>query len=382
MNNNVSTNALTNLAGEITSAVGNLKSVVEATKESSANVVAQCETLGSYNNQKVAGSDTVKNIMKKDKDGNNQIDKSISYWKVWQISGQEEIKNACHNLEQELSYLEDTITAITSEKTNIESIAEVIEQYIQNVQNELGDSIDSSILASAFGVLGTSIAYSAEEAGENNYISRDKILDEYWTGFPLRFERQPNGTYLIYKKEANGQEVAMGYTSALTATLYFSKLKNEIKGPTQTSTPISTPKEENVNEELIKAGNTKYITQNEISDAVKKEIGEYAQIDISSSSPTEKQNAYQNLSQEARDIIDGKTQVLDPKKDMQTIIDHKADVVVQNREHFYINGSRTVGTDMILRYDPKTDQYRLVTSTGEFAHGGYSRNEMLKSEVK
>ena len=115
---------------------------------------------------------------------------------------------------------------------------------------------------------------------------------------------------------------------------------------------------------------------------MKKEIGEYAQIDISSSSPTEKQNAYQNLSQEARDIIDGKTQVLDPKKDMQTIIDHKADVVVQNREHFYINGSRTVGTDMILRYDPKTDQYRLVTSTGEFAHGGYSRNEMLKSEVK
>lgn len=243
MGNNVSTNTLTGLAGEIQNAVNQLKQEVAVVRESTASIKAQCETLNSYNNQQVTGSARTEKKYKKGRNDKTVLDKTIVRRERWEITGQEEILGDCNNIENELASLEDSLALLTSEATNIELVSEVIESYIQSIQTELGENIDSKVLNSAFATLGASIAYNAADAANGNYISKDKILDEYWNSSVLRFERQANGSYLIYKKDENGTEVAMGFTSALTATTYLTQVKQSTTGSSKQQTTKDVPKE-------------------------------------------------------------------------------------------------------------------------------------------
>ena len=224
MQSNVNVDELNGVALEIAKSIQQLNQSISDFKETSNSIKGQCETLNGYNGQKVAGTTTKEQVY-----DDKGYSSTIETYKIWDIEGQVPLESDCNTLEQELDDMEESISNLKLEASDLELIADTIEGYIKSIQDELGEDIDPSILAGAFGVLEGGIAYDSYSAGTGNFISSKHILSEYWTDKTLRFERKSNGTYTIYQKDENGKEVAMGYTTALTAALYMKELKNKVQ---------------------------------------------------------------------------------------------------------------------------------------------------------
>ncbi len=231
MQSNVNTKELNGIALEIAKNIESLSTNINNFKNNASNIINQCEILESYNRQKVAGSTTIEKKYNEDGVYNRTIEK----YQVWQINGQAELENNCDNVKKQLENIEETLMNLKLETADLEIIADAIDSYIQSIQEELGEDIDTGILASAFGTLSTSIAFDSYSASTGDFISPDHILTEYWVDKTLRFERNSDGTYIIYQKDANGNEVAMGHTTALAAALYMKKLKDLTTGNSPSS---------------------------------------------------------------------------------------------------------------------------------------------------
>ena len=223
MQNNVNVEELNGVALEIAKSIQALNQSISDFKETSNSIKGQCETLNGYNGQKVAGTTTKEQVY-----DDKGYSSTIETYKIWDIEGQVPLESDCNTLEQELDDMEESISNLKLEASDLELIADTIEGYIKSIQDELGEDIDPSILAGAFGVLEGGIAYDSYSAGTGNFISAKHILSEYWTDKTLRFERNSNGTYTIYQKDANGKEVVMGYTTAVTAAVYMKVVKNKV----------------------------------------------------------------------------------------------------------------------------------------------------------
>ena len=222
MQSNVNTKELNGIALEIAKNIESLHTNIGNYRDTATSIINQCEILDGYNGQRVAGS----TIIDEKYDENGEYNKTIETYKIWRIEGQSELESNCSNLESQLENIEETLTNLKLETSDMELIADAIEGYIETIQEELGEDIDPSVLASAFGTLSTGIAFDSYSASTGNFISPEHILTEYWTDKALRFEKNSDGTYTIYQKDNNGNEIAMGYTTALTAALYMKKIKD------------------------------------------------------------------------------------------------------------------------------------------------------------
>ena len=366
MTNNISTEGLNGIALEIVNTINSLNSSIDNIKECSDNIKVECEKLKYYNKQKVSGSTSIEKQYFESGKNKGDYKNTLVTYKVWQIEGQEELGESCRSLEQQLEEAKESVSLLKLETEDIELIADTIDNYIMSIQEELGENIDTSILASAFGTLSSTIAFNSYNASTGNFVDTKQILSEYWTDKALHFKRNPDGTYTIYQKDENGNEVAMGYTTAITAAIYMKNLKENVNNTKQSKTTIS-------------ESTTKYTTSNNVSEEAKKEIQEYANADILDEG--NKEQIYNNMSDEAKAIIDEKTVILSPTNNLETIIDKNMDIVIPENTTVKINGSTIVGgAGTVFKYDSQEGVYR---PEGAALRGGaeYTKNEMLTMEI-
>lgn len=263
-------------------------------------------------------------------------------------------------------------------------IVEVIPDLYQNViiatQEELGNSANLEQLSNAFTTLlgenGISkIASSAEAAANSNFIESANIQTSYWTDKPLKFELQENGSYLILQLNEDGNYTAMGYTTAEAATEYLNGLRNIVDSNGDKNLNIDNSEQPSFNKT-----DTYYITSNQLNDTVRKEIMEYADADIMDKG--NKEEIYNNMSEQAKAIIDGKIKVLTPTENLEEILDREMDIVIPENAHVKIDGDYIVGLEgKTLKYDQEDNVYKIEGNNSKIGGAKYTKLEMLTLEI-
>lgn len=263
-------------------------------------------------------------------------------------------------------------------------IVEVIPDLYQNViistQEELGNNANLEQLSNAFTTLlgenGISkIATSAEAAANGNFIESANIKTSYWTDKPLKFELQENGSYLILQLNEEGNYIAMGYTTAEAATEYLNGLRNIVDSNEEQSLDTDNSEQPSFNKT-----DTYYITSNQLNDTVRKEIMEYADADIMDKGNKEK--IYNNMSEQAKAIIDGKIKVLTPTENLEEILDREMDIVIPENAHVKIDGNYIVGLEgETLKYDQEDNVYKIEGNNSRIGGAKYTKLEMLTLEI-
>lgn len=263
-------------------------------------------------------------------------------------------------------------------------IVEVIPDLYQNViiatQEELGNSANLEQLSNAFTTLlgenGISkIASSAEAAANSNFIESANIQTSYWTDKPLKFELQENGSYLILQLNEDGNYTAMGYTTAEAATEYLNGLRNIVDSNGDKNLNIDNSEQPSFNKT-----DTYYITSNQLNDTVRKEIMEYADADIMDKG--NKEEIYNNMSEQAKAIIDGKIKVLTPTENLEEILDREMDIVIPENAHVKIDGDYIVGLEgETLKYDQEDKVYKIEGNNSKIGGAKYTKLEMLTLEI-
>ena len=263
-------------------------------------------------------------------------------------------------------------------------IVEVIPNLYQNViistQEELGNSANLEQLSNAFTTLlgqngFSKIATSAEAAANGNFIESANIQTSYWTDKPLKFELQENGSYLILQLNEDGNYTAMGYTTAEAATEYLNGLRNIVDSNGDKNLNIDNSEQPSFNKT-----DTYYITSNQLNDTVRKEIMEYADADIMDKG--NKEEIYNNMSEQAKAIIDGKIKVLTPTENLKEILDREMDIVIPENARVKIDGDYIVGLEgKTLKYDQEDNVYKVEGNTARIGGAKYSKVEMLSLEI-
>ena len=263
-------------------------------------------------------------------------------------------------------------------------IVEVIPDLYQNViiatQEELGNSANLEQLSNAFTTLlgenGISkIATSAEAAANGNFIESANIKTSYWIDKPLKFELQENGSYLILQLNEEGNYIAMGYTTAEAATEYLNGLRNIVDSNEEQSLDTDNSAQPSFNKT-----DTNYITSNQLNDTVRKEIMEYADADIMDKG--NKEEIYNNMSEQAKAIIDGKIKVLTPTENLEEILDREMDIVIPENAHVKIDGDYIVGLEgKTLKYDQEDNVYKIEGNNSKIGGAKYTKLEMLTLEI-
>ena len=283
-------------------------------------------------------------------------------------------------------------------------IVEVIPDLYQNViiatQEELGNSANLEQLSSAFTTLlgenGISkIASSAEAAANGNFIESANIQTSYWTDKPLKFELQENGSYLILQLNEDGNYTAMGYTTEETVNSYLKELGQLINDSKDSKSVFPSgnetderygPLEDNDNKQqkitktYIEKPDTTYITTNQLDANVTKEIKAYADADILGKG--DKNDIYNNMSDTAKNLIDGKLKVLTPTENLEEILDREMDIVIPENAHVKIDGDYIVGLEgKTLKYDQEDNVYKIEGNNSKIGGAKYTKLEMLTLEI-
>ncbi len=144
------------------------------------------------------------------------------------------------------------------------------------------------------------------------------------------------------------------------------------------------PDDGNSIEDIDASGST-YVNSSEIPESVQNEIKDYIHkiTYTDKTNPSEQQNAYNSLSDDAKKIIDGKVKIVNiAEKSVKDMMINQEDIIIPKGKNLYVNGGKVIGSDCTFRYDSNTQKYRLVTSNGGFAAGGYTVNELYESEIK
>lgn len=343
--------------------------------------------------------------------------------------------------EQDIKY------KIESHKDNSDSSSiagDDMEITINEVQDilenkDINSSLMKSGLEKSFEILKGKIASTRADAANGEWIDPEKIKTKWWIDETLRFKRSEKNpdTYCIYQKDSKGEWVVMGWTDAATAFAYSQDakqrmigsgkyyqtdkfgntwevtydpqtgkiLKGEHKGTTSDSTNLSDVSNEQEIPEIVDASSNKtsyvpdggnsiedidtsgstYVNSSEIPESVQNEIKDYIHktTDIDKTNPSEQQNAYNSLSDDAKKIIDGKVKIVNiAEKSIKDMMINQEDIIIPKGKNLYVNGAKVIGSDCTFRYDSNTQKYRLVTTKGSFAAGGYTVNELYESEIK
>ena len=243
--------------------------------------------------------------------------------------------------------------------------------FISTTQQELGSNIDASVLADAFGTLSASIASDKYSASNGNFIPVENIATEYWTDAPLKFELQENGIYLILQLNNEGNYRPMGYTTAEGAVEYLKKIKSMMDISEEEKN------DNDMNGDYINSAKISYITSNQLDDSVRKEIMEYAKAAI-----LNKEDIYNNMSEKAKDIIDGNIKVLNPKDNIREILDMEMDIVIPKNVKVKIDGLTIDGLEgKVLKYDSDDQVYKIIDNVDNADEYKYSKLDLLSLEI-
>ena len=373
MTNNISTEGLNGIALEIVNTINSLNSSIDNIKECSDNIKVECEKLKYYNKQKVSGSTSLKKQYFESGENKGEYKNTLVTYKIWQIEGQEELGENCRNLEQQLEEAKESISLLKLETEDIELIADTIDNYIMSIQEELGENIDTSILASAFGTLSSTIAFNSYNASTGNFVDTKQILSEYWTDKALHFKRNPDGTYTIYQKDENGNEVAMGYTTAITAALYMKELKSESTKLTNAGSKSKNIKITDKDGNVLYEGTTGKAPDNsnqdiKITDKDGNVLYENNGKDTSSSTNASSQTSKEKIS------ATNPLSTFDVEEDFISAIDNEENITIPDNVDLYVNGKPVYSKSLF--YDKESGKYRNQGSTYINDNVGYTKEDL------
>lgn len=219
------------------------------------------------------------------------------------------------------------------------------------------------------------IATNAEDAANGYFIESVNINAQYWTDNPLKFQLQENGTYLILQLNEDGNYIPMGYTTAEVASEYLKELSNIVNNVKDEISAVN-----NSTQTFFDNSKTSYITSNQLEENVRKEIMAYADADILNKG--DKTEIYNNMSDTAKDIIDGKIKVLSPTENLGEIVDREMDIVIPENARVKIDDDYIVGLEgKTLKYDQEEKVYKVEGNTANIGGAKYTKLEMLTLEI-
>lgn len=254
------------------------------------------------------------------------------------------------------------------------------EEYIYSTQEALSNNINTEQLTNAFTTLlgengNSKIATNAEDAANGYFIESVNINAQYWTDNPLKFQLQENGTYLILQLNEDGNYIPMGYTTAEVASEYLKELSNIVNNVKDEISAVN-----DSTQTFFDNSKTSYITSNQLEENVRKEIMAYADADILNKG--DKTEIYNNMSDTAKDIIDGKIKVLSPTENLGEIVDREMDIVIPENARVKIDDDYIVGLEgKTLKYDQEEKVYKVEGNTANIGGAKYTKLEMLTLEI-
>lgn len=411
--NNVSIEGINSGANELIATIASCKASISKIKSEVESITSLASEINDYNGKLVTGSH--KPVAQYNTRVENGIEKksyshTVHHWQEWKITGATDVIATKDQLISELSEIENSLDSLSVEVNNLYGSAEVIDKYITTIQNDLDNGkglTQEQLKVNFYSSLRRKISFTDEDASNGQFISKDKILSDYWIDKSLKFEKQENGSYAIYQENDVGNMVLMGYTSASGALSYMSsvdrclsKNKKEISNYSNTDSSNTSKTETSVSNysdsyskdvvqkanDKAKISNTSFeqsdntkIASYEVSKDVKNEIAKYTKTVTTSRDKNMQAQAYSELSDYAKKIVDGKITVDDS---MNFLVENGKDIVVPEGKNLYINGKKIIGDNMTFKYDTNTGKYRSVMSNGELSHGGYSKIEMDTGEIK
>ncbi len=313
---NVSTNGIKGCAAEISSVINITTSIADKVQAACSDISSANSMLKSYNGAVVKGTREDKTT--KNSDGLNIKQTYANFWKITGLGGDGNV-SVLNDLSNEVNSI---ISTVKSQVSDIEGIASAIDSYINSINTQLSEVgpalLTSDILSAAYlaigkdGVAKANLATSGEDINNRNFINYSDIKDNGLANTKLSFVLQNDGSYKVY---SNGKETEF-YTTGLAAAFYQKSLKRAYDN-VYSSTKSESGKSSDNSAEFKDGSNV--VVDKDIKESVKKEIAKYSIILTSSrASEADKKQAYNNLSTEAKSIVDGKKKVLYTEEDPQS----------------------------------------------------------------
>lgn len=349
----VRTSGILGLAREVRSVISILKTTAAKTSSNCSNIVKCAATLDSYNDQIVAG--TVINT--KEYDG--EYVSTFKEYKKWLTSSNDIglVADKLASLSEEVC---DTVEKIFAEATNMDEIAETLEQYIASVESTLGDNISETALTAAFGAIGmkgitkANVATSGEDVKKRNFIDFDKFMkDSNLSSSKLTFEKQEDGSYLIKK---DGQSTGY-YTTGLAAAFYMKTLKRTIETENATSDTVSTKEqeEEQKKENLDNASAGEEVEELELEDDTTANNYKNGDNDFIQYFDDESNN---------NDNLTLLSKASTGSDEYSIALFNKGKYTIPEGKSLYIDNKKVATSGDVLNYDDSTNRYSILTSEG------------------
>ena len=349
----VRTSGILGLAREVRSVISILKTTAAKTSSNCSNIVKCAATLDSYNDQIVAG--TVINT--KEYDG--EYVSTFKEYKKWLTSSNDIglVADKLASLSEEIC---DTVEKIFAEATNMDEIAEALEQYISSVESTLGDNISETALTAAFGAIGikgvtkANVATSGEDIKKRNFIDFDKFMkDSNLSSSKLTFEKQEDGSSLIKK---DGQSTGY-YTTGLAAAFYMKTLKRAIETENATSDTVSTKEqeEEQKKENLDNASAGEEVEELELED------------DTTANNYKNGDNDFIQYFDDESNSNDNLTllsKASTGSDEYSIALFNKGKYTIPEGKSLYIDNKKVATSGDVLNYDDSTNRYSVLTSEG------------------
>ena len=299
----------------------------------------------------------------------NGIDQKGKYTNSWSISVPDALQKADINFKPIMEETESAIDDLNNQINNDEDIAHYIESQI----NELEKNMDSSQLALAFGALSSSIAIDSYGVANNKFVTISDENMQYWIDNSLQFQWDSKaGAYLILQKDSNGNLVAMGWTDRNSVLNYVKKLE-EISNNVDNDTSDQKKDNNSSDQNQEKESKVSSIYDTELTDSEIEEIRQYANADILGTE-SEKKDVYSKLSDRAKDIIDGKIEVVE--KTIPDYVDNREDIVIPKGKILSNIGTSNAVPGDVLKYFPDKGKYYKINDNGEASGMGYTLNDL------
>lgn len=137
--NNVSPEAVKEIAKKLKTIINNLEKATDNIVESSQDMVRAANTLNVYNGLRVAGSYRSQEV------GSGQTLRTKETWEVWQITGQNFAKSTAEETKSAALEVNAVLEGLKKQPELIDMIAEEIHKYIIQIENSIeGDTSSSS----------------------------------------------------------------------------------------------------------------------------------------------------------------------------------------------------------------------------------------------
>lgn len=349
----VRTSGILELSREVRSVIRILKSTAVKTSSNCSNIVRCAATLDGYNGQIVAG--TVVNTNEYD----GEYVSKFKEYKKW-ITSSNGIAPAADKLASLSEEICDTVEKIFAETTNMDEIAEALEQYIASVESTLGDNISETALTAAFGAIGikgvtkANVATSGEDVKKRNFIDFNKFMkDSNLSNSKLTFEKQEDGSYLIKK---DGQSTGY-YTTGLAAAFYMKTLKRAIETENATidTVPTKEQEEEQKKESLDNASDGEEVEELELED------------DTTANNYKNGDNDFIQYFDDESNSNDNLTllsKASTGSDEYSIALFNKGKYTIPEGKSLYIDNKKVATSGDVLNYDDSTNRYSILTSEG------------------